>query len=51
MGASIVPFAFITVWELTKSKMSAFFSATFILCGMLSVSYCDDNMKYLYITQ
>ncbi|KAK6621591.1 hypothetical protein RUM44_001398 [Polyplax serrata] len=40
MGASIVPFAFVTVWELTKSKMSAFLGASFILLdvGMITLN-------------
>ncbi|XP_063231112.1 protein O-mannosyl-transferase 2 [Bacillus rossius redtenbacheri] len=40
LGASIVPFAFITVWEMTHSLTAAVFSAAFILCdvGILTLT-------------
>ncbi|PSN36572.1 Protein O-mannosyl-transferase 2 [Blattella germanica] len=33
LGACVVPFGFIIVWELTRSLTAAIFSASFILCG------------------
>nr|CAD7256108.1 unnamed protein product [Timema shepardi] len=40
LGASIVPFAFVTVWEMTHSLAAASFSASFILCdvGILTLT-------------
>jgi len=33
LGACIVPFAFIIVWEMSRSLTAAALSASFILCG------------------
>nr|CAD7587798.1 unnamed protein product [Timema genevievae] len=40
LGATIVPFAFVTVWEMTHSLAAASFSASFILCdvGILTLT-------------
>ncbi|XP_020708098.2 protein O-mannosyl-transferase 2 [Athalia rosae] len=40
LGATIVPLAFLTVWELTQSLPSAVYAATFILCdvGLLTLN-------------
>ncbi|XP_046419924.1 protein O-mannosyl-transferase 2 isoform X4 [Neodiprion fabricii] len=40
LGATIVPLAFLTVWELTQSLPSSVYAATFILCdvGLLTLN-------------
>lgn len=40
LGASIVPFAFVTVWELTKSMTASLFATSFILwdVGMITLN-------------